>query len=74
MRQSIKDADDLVQKIIAQNPQSAALETMLGEVQYRAGMLWLSPFCEDAAKRIASGHGLEPHAPAPAWSAAVTSW
>ena len=41
-QQKIKEADDLVQKALTQNPKSAILLTSLGEIQYREGTPWLA--------------------------------
>lgn len=41
-QQKVTEADDLIQKAVKENPQSAILMTALGEVQYRAGMPWLA--------------------------------
>ena len=41
-QQKVTEAEDLVQKALAQNPQSAVLMVALGEAQYRAGTPWLS--------------------------------
>ncbi len=41
-QQKTKEAEDIVQKTLAQNPKSAILLTSLGEVQYREGTPWLA--------------------------------
>lgn len=41
-QQKIKEAEDIVQKALAQNPKSAILLTSLGEIQYREGTPWLA--------------------------------
>ena len=41
-QQKIKEAEDIVQKALAQNPTSAILLTSLGEIQYREGTPWLA--------------------------------
>jgi predicted aspartyl protease len=41
-QQKITEADDIVHKALAQNPQSGVLMGALGEVQYRAGTPWLA--------------------------------
>jgi predicted aspartyl protease/Tfp pilus assembly protein PilF len=41
-QQKVTEAEDLVQKALTQNPQSALLMSALGEVQYRAGTPWLA--------------------------------
>jgi predicted aspartyl protease len=41
-QQKVKEAEDVVQKALAQNPNSAILLTSLGEVQYREGTPWLA--------------------------------
>src|ERR1700733_1119024 len=51
-QQKITEADDLVQKALRQNPQSAILMTALGEVQYRAGTPWLAVTTTDASTKL----------------------
>jgi predicted aspartyl protease len=51
-QQKVKEADDVVQKALAQNPKSAILLTALGEVQYREGTPWLAGTSADAAMKI----------------------
>jgi len=41
-QQKVTEAGDVVQKALAQHPQSPVLMTALGEVQYRAGTPWLA--------------------------------
>jgi predicted aspartyl protease len=41
-QQKIKEAEDMVQKALAQAPKSAILLTSLGEIQYREGTPWLA--------------------------------
>jgi len=41
-QQKIKEAEDIVQKALAQNPKSTILLTSLGEIQYREGTPWLA--------------------------------
>jgi predicted aspartyl protease len=41
-QQKVKEAEDLVQKALTQNPQSAILLTSLGDVQYAEGKPWLA--------------------------------
>jgi predicted aspartyl protease/Tfp pilus assembly protein PilF len=41
-QQKTKEAEDIVQKTLAQNPKSAILLTSLGEIQYREGTPWLA--------------------------------
>jgi predicted aspartyl protease len=50
-QQKVKDADDIVQKALAQNPQSAILLTSLGEIQYREGTPWLAGASAKAAEK-----------------------
>jgi predicted aspartyl protease/Flp pilus assembly protein TadD len=51
-QQKLTEAEDLVQKAIAQNPQSAVLMEALGEVQYRAGTPWLALTTVDASIKL----------------------
>jgi predicted aspartyl protease len=51
-QQKVTEADDLVQKALKENPQSAILMTALGEVQYRAGMPWLALTTVDASIKL----------------------
>jgi predicted aspartyl protease len=51
-QQKIQDADSLIQKALAAHPKSIALQTALGEVQYRAGAPWLSAHTSDAAYQL----------------------
>lgn len=51
-QQKVTEADDLVQKAVKQNPQSAILMTALGEVQYRAGTPWLAVATVDASTTL----------------------
>src|ERR1700721_3830650 len=41
-QQKIKEADDLLHKVLAIHPDSVALQTALGELQYREGTPWLA--------------------------------
>jgi predicted aspartyl protease len=41
-QQKVKEADDVVQKALTQNPKSVILQVALGEVQYREGTPWLA--------------------------------
>jgi tetratricopeptide (TPR) repeat protein/predicted aspartyl protease len=41
-QQKIKEAEEIVQKALAQSPKSAVLVTSLGEIQYREGTPWLA--------------------------------
>jgi predicted aspartyl protease/Flp pilus assembly protein TadD len=51
-QQKITEADDLVHKALAQNPQSGVLMGALGEVQYRAGTPWLALPTADASIKL----------------------
>jgi predicted aspartyl protease len=51
-QQKLTEAEDLVQKALAQNPQSAVLMGALGEVQYRAGTPWLALTTVDASIKL----------------------
>jgi len=51
-QQKVKEADDLVQKALAQTPRSAILLTSLGEVQYREGTPWLANDSANTAMKI----------------------
>jgi hypothetical protein len=51
-QQKVQDADDLVQKALVAQPQSAILKTTLGEVQYRQGTLWLVGATVAAAAKL----------------------
>jgi predicted aspartyl protease len=51
-QQKIKEADEIVQKALAQNPQSAILLTALGEVQYREGTPWLAGASAGTATKL----------------------
>jgi Flp pilus assembly protein TadD/predicted aspartyl protease len=53
-QQKVTEAEDLVQKALAQNPKSATLMVALGEAQYRAGTPWL------ALATVASSIKLDP--------------
>ena len=50
-QQKVKEADDIVQKALTQNPQSAILLTSLGEIQYREGTPWLAGASAKAAEK-----------------------
>ena len=50
-QQKVKEADDIVQKALTQNPQSAILLTSLGEIQYRQGTPWLAGASAKAAEK-----------------------
>jgi predicted aspartyl protease len=50
-QQKVKEADEIVQKALAQNPQSAILLTSLGEIQYREGTPWLAGASAKAAEK-----------------------
>jgi predicted aspartyl protease len=50
-QQKVKDANDIVQKALTQNPQSAILLTSLGEIQYREGTPWLAGVSARAAEK-----------------------
>lgn len=52
--EKVKEADDLIQKAVAQNPQSVELQTSLGDVQYRAGTVWLAGSTSAQAMKIDS--------------------
>ncbi len=49
MQQKVKEAEDTVQKALANEPKSAILLTALGEVQYREGTPWLAAVSVDNA-------------------------
>ena len=51
-QQKVTEAEDLVQKALAQTPQSAVLMGALGEVQYRAGTPWLALAAVDASIKL----------------------
>ena len=51
-QQKVAEAEDLVQKALAQVPQSAVLMVALGEVQYRAGTPWLASGTVDASIKL----------------------
>ena len=51
-QQKITEAEDLIQKALTQNPQSAVLMVALGKVQYRAGTPWLALATADAASKL----------------------
>ena len=51
-QQKVAEAEDLVQKALAQAPQSAVLMVALGEVQYRAGTPWLASATVDASIKL----------------------
>ena len=51
-QQKVAEADDLVEKALKQNPQSAILMTALGEVQYRTGTPWLAVATVDASTNL----------------------
>jgi predicted aspartyl protease/Tfp pilus assembly protein PilF len=51
-QQKVKEAEDVVQKALAQNPKSAALLTALGDVQYREGTPWLAGASAEAAMKV----------------------
>jgi tetratricopeptide (TPR) repeat protein len=51
-QQKVSEADDLVHKGLAQNPQSAVLMGALAEVQYRAGTPWLALPTVDASIKL----------------------
>jgi predicted aspartyl protease/Flp pilus assembly protein TadD len=51
-QQKVAEADDLVEKALKQNPQSAILMTALGEVQYRTGTPWLAVATVDASTKL----------------------
>jgi predicted aspartyl protease len=51
-QQKVKEADEVVQKALAQNPKSAILLTALGEAQYREGTPWLAGTSADTAMKI----------------------
>jgi predicted aspartyl protease len=51
-QQKVTEADDLVHKALAQNPQSGVLMGALGEVQYRAGTPWLALPTADASIKL----------------------
>ncbi len=53
-QQKVTEAEDSVQKALAQNPKSATLMVALGEAQYRAGTPWL------ALATVASSIKLDP--------------
>ena len=53
-QEKVKEADDLIQKAVEQNPNSVELLTSLGEVQYRAGTIWLVPATVSKAVKIDS--------------------
>ena len=53
-QQKVTEADDLVHKALAQNPQSGVLMGALGEVQYRAGTPWLALPTADAVHQARS--------------------
>jgi predicted aspartyl protease len=51
-QQKVTEADELVHKALAQNPQSGVLMGALGEVQYRAGTPWLALPTADASIKL----------------------
>jgi predicted aspartyl protease len=51
-QQKITEADELVHKALAQNPQSGVLMGALGEVQYRAGTPWLALSTANASIKL----------------------
>jgi tetratricopeptide (TPR) repeat protein/predicted aspartyl protease len=51
-QQKIRDAEDIVQKALAQNPKSAVLLTSLGELQYREGTPWLAGTTASEAAKL----------------------
>jgi predicted aspartyl protease len=51
-QQKVTEAEDLVQKALAQNPQSATLMVALGEAQYRAGTPWLALATAEASIKL----------------------
>jgi len=51
-QQKATEAEDLVQKALAQNPQSAVLMVALGEAQYRAGTPWLALATAEASIKL----------------------
>ena len=51
-QQKVTEAEDLVQKALAQNPQSAVLMVALGEAQYRAGTPWLALATAEASIKL----------------------
>lgn len=51
-QQKVKEADEAIQKALAQNPKSAILLTALGDVQYREGTPWLAGISADAAMKL----------------------
>jgi predicted aspartyl protease/Tfp pilus assembly protein PilF len=51
-QQKVKEAEDVVQKGLAQNPKSAVLLTALGAVQYREGTPWLAGVSAEAAMKV----------------------
>jgi predicted aspartyl protease len=51
-QQKVKEAEDVVQKALAQNPKSAVLLTALGAVQYREGAPWLAGASAEAAIKL----------------------
>jgi Flp pilus assembly protein TadD/predicted aspartyl protease len=51
-QQKIKEADDLLQKVLAIHPDSVALKTALGELQYREGTPWLAGATASEASKL----------------------
>ena len=51
-QQKVTEAEDLVQKALAQNPKSAVLMVALGEAQYRAGTPWLALATAEASIKL----------------------
>jgi predicted aspartyl protease len=51
-QQKMTEADDLVHKALAENPQSGVLMGALAEVQYRAGTPWLAVSTVDASIKL----------------------
>jgi predicted aspartyl protease len=51
-QQKVTEAEDLVQKALAQNPKSATLMVALGEAQYRAGTPWLALATAEASIKL----------------------
>jgi len=51
-QQKVTDADDLVQKALAQDPNSVPLLVAKGEVQYREGKPWLAAQTADTAMNL----------------------
>jgi predicted aspartyl protease len=51
-QQKVTEAEDIVQRALAQTPQSAVLMGALGEVQFRAGTPWLAFATVDASIKL----------------------